>query len=433
MHRFVLGLFLLLLAVPALAPTAEAADDAIIRVGPGNKDLPLGLPKVKRASPDTDAIAEELWSVVHRDLELTGYFNIKDPSGYIERGKDVEPGTFDFADWRVIKIAGLAKLRVTRSGSSVFADVFVYDVNAGSKLIAKRFRGTADQARYLGHRIADTILLALTGEKGFFGTRIAAVGSRSGVKEIYVMDIDGHGVRSVTRNGSINLSPAWSPDGSAIAWTSYKRENPDLYIKQLASGRTRVLSSLPGINTGAAFSPDGKKVALTRSKNGDSDIYVIDAATGRDLKRITTGGGIDVAPSWSPDGTKLVFSSERSGGSQVFVHEIASGSTRRISRFGAFNFDPVWSPDGKRIAYTGRDDGAFDIFVVNVETGNTKRITEAQGDNEDPTWAPNSQYLLFSSTRGGRSNIWLSTADGRHQVAITSSGGWTQPSWSPAR
>jgi len=421
---------LLTSCVLLLGPSALAQDEptgpVLVRIGAGEKSWPLGLPYAQGSASQ----AREIWQVVHRDLDLTGNFKLLDPKATIDTG-GVSEGSFDFQDWRTLRASGLAKIKVDSVSGGLSAEVWIYDVNSGRKLAARRFNGRTGQERALGHAIAREILLALTGDAGFFGSKIAAVRHR-GNKEIVVFDIDGQGLVHVTRNGSINLSPAWSPDASRIAWTSYKRDNPDVYVKELASGRTRVLSASPGINIGAAFSPDGSKVALSRSKNGDADIYVLDARTGKVLERLTTGGGIDVGPSWSPDGSQIAFSSERSGGSQIFVMPSSGGPARRISRQGSFNTDPVWSPDGTQIAFVGRDPG-FDVFIADVESGRTTRVTQNMGDNEDPSWSPDGRYLVFSSTRSGTSEIWLATSNGRHQVQLTQGGGYSQPVWSPRR
>ena len=430
MHRAFFAALLAVFAAMTLLSTPAVAEEPsgpiLVTIGAGDKSWPLGLPYAQGNSSK----AREIWAVVERDLELTGNFKIIDPAATIDSG-GVAEGTFDFQDWRTLRASGLAKIAVNDGPSGMAAEVWIYDVNSGNKLAARRFNGRPGQERALGHAIAREILLALTGDAGFFGSKIAAVRHR-GNKEIVVFDIDGQGLVHVTRNGSINLSPSWSPTGGQIAWTSYKRDNPDVYVKELATGRTRVLSASPGINIGAAWSPDGNKVALSRSKNGDADIYVLDARTGKVLNRLTTGGGIDVGPAWSPDGSRIAFSSERSGGSQIFVMPATGGAAQRISRQGTFNTDPVWSPDGRHIAFVGRDP-RFDVFVANLDTGRTARITQNMGDNEDPSWSPDGRYLVFSSTRSGTSEIWLATSNGRHQVQLTNGGGYTRPVWSPRR
>lgn len=418
--------------------TQARAQGFVIEV-PGGNDVPMALPAPQTPSGDPGGLASEIYDTLYRDLELSGYFTIVDPDAYIEQGKGVEPGTFEFSDWSFLKVAVLVKTRVLPAGDTtcdpggqkVCADVFVYYVVSGDTLLKTRYRAEGKSARHLGHRVANAVVLAVTGRKGFFGAQIAAVGSQGGNKEIYVMDIDGKGVMPVTRNGSINLSPAWSPDGRSLAWTSYKKSNPDLYVKDLVSGRTRVLSNHKGINTSPAYHPGGTKLALARSEDGDSDIYLVDQKTGNQLERITKGGGIDVSPNFSADGSKIAFASERSGGSQIYMTELGSGDTSRITFVGDFNTDPVISPNGDKLAFVGRSEGGFDVFVAEIGGRNVMRITQDMGDNEDPAWSPDGMYLVFSSTRNGRSEIWLSTADGRHQLPVTRSGGWTQPTWSP--
>jgi TolB protein len=419
------------IALLALLLSFSVLRDALaagITVGPGSKDFPLALPKPAA----TDPSAAKIWEVVRRDLDMSGYFRLLDPDATIDPG-GVEPGTFKIEDWRVLKAAALAKTRMSPSNEALRAEVWVYDVGSGEKIDARVFVGRNTDERYLGHKIADAILVALTGQPGLFGTRLTAVGNRTGKKEIYVMDLDGQGVIPVTANGSINLSPGWSPKGDRLVWTSYKLGNPDLFVKDLARGTTRTLSSRSGLNTGGAFSPDGSKVALTRSEAGDSDIWVIDAYTGADIQRVTKGGGIDVSPAWSPDGKSIAFASERSGGSQIYVQNLATGEARRVSFDGSMNTDPMFSPDGSKIAFVSRS-GNFDVFVVGVDGRSPVRITQDQGDNEDPSWSPDGRYLAFSSTRGGKTRIWMSSADGRNQACITpDSSGWTQPSWGPSR
>lgn len=430
-------LFLCAFATSASAQSGSEGLDrpgAIITVH-GAQEIELAVPQPYTPAGETTA-SKTIHETALRNLTLTGYFKVQDPRSYLEQNAGVEPGEFQFDDWTKIGTAALAKIRTLPpshpdcdpGSTNMCADVYVYYAVTGEKLAAKRFRADPSQARMLGQKIAGVVLEAVTGDRGFFTSHIAAVSNRTGNKEVYVLGVDGGGVAAVTRNGSINLSPAWSPDGRSLAWTSYKRGNPDMYIKDLVTGSTRVVSNQPGINAAPAWSPDGNTLALTRSTGGDADIYLINAQTGAEIRRITTGGGIDVAPSFSPDGTMITYSSERSGGSQIYVSEVATGvSTRVTNRAGWFS-DPVFSPDGTQLAFVGRD-GNFDILVANTDGTGMTRITQGEGDNEDPSWSPDGRYLLFTSTRRGRSEIWLATANGRHEAPVTHSGGWTQPTW----
>jgi TolB protein len=430
---------LLLLAALVLAVWApgRARAQAIIVDVPGSANVPLALPLPVQPAGATPA-AQEVWDAVFKDLKMSGFFQMQDPAGYVEKGKGAQPGEFEFESWTLIKTAVLVKTRVLPpstecdpSGSKMCADLYVYYVPTKQTLAQQRFRGTVQAPRALGHAIANKVIEAVTGNPGIFGTRLAAVSNRTGNKEIYVVGLDGAGAEAVTKNGAINLSPAWSPDGLSMAYTSYKKSNPDLYVKDLATGATRTVSSVRGVNTSADFSPNGKTIALARTIDGDSDIFLIDAMSGQQIRRMTTGGGIDVSPDFTPDGSAIVFASERSGGCQIYSMPVLGGNATRLSFAGDFNVDPVISPDGKRIAYVGRSQGGFDIYVASIDGQRTLRITQDAGDNEDPTWSPDGRYLVFSSTRTGKSELWISTADGRHQTKITEGGGWTQPTWAP--
>jgi TolB protein len=430
---------LFLLVASCLLARGAAAQTIVIDVRPGAGDVPLALPMPVLPAAGAEAIANEVWDAVWTDLNMSGYFEMQDPKGYVEKGKGVEPGQFDYETWKLIKTVVLVKIRVwpkghatcDSTGAKVCADAYIYHVPSGAKLASKRFRAEPTAVRYLGHAIANKVIEATTGSPGIFGTRLAAVGAKTGNKEIYVIGLDGQGVEPVTRNGAINLSPGWAPDGRSIAYTSYKKANPDIYVKDLAAGRTRTISNVKGVNTSPEFSPDGTIMALARSVEGESEIFLVDARSGSQIRQLTTGGGIDVSPDFFPDGKTIAFASERGGGSQVYTIPATGGNATRVSFVGDFNIDPVISPDGKKVAFVGRSEGGFDIYVADVNGRNSVRLTQDMGDNEDPTWSPDSKYVVFSSTRTGRSELWISTADGRAQTRITNSGGWTQPSWAP--
>ncbi len=424
---------LVLVGLFAVSPVNDAVAAGFYVQVPGAREVQLALPKPATPMGDTDGKADEIWSTIDNDLRQSGYFTLVDPEAAIDGG-GVEPGSFTMDSWAKLKVGVVVKTRVLPTGQcgtpdDLCADAWVYYVVDGSTLSAKRYRGPARSARYLGHDIANDVVEAVTGQRSSFGARLAAVGKKSGNKEIFLLDTDGKGVAPVTRNGSINLSPATSPDGRYVAWTSYRKGNPDLYVKDMVSGRSRVLSNAQGINTSPAFSPDGTRVAMARSTGGNSDIYILDAKTGKQLSQVTNEPGIEVSPHYSPDGTKLAYASEASGGSQVYVKDLSTGRATRITHQGDFNGDPVFSPDGTKIAFVGRDKGGFDVFVVNIDGKGLIRITQGMGDNEDPVWSPDGRYLVFSSTRNGTSQLWMSTADGRHQSPVTTSGSWTQPTF----
>lgn len=393
----------------------------------GDRAIPIALPSPRGSSGQ----AAEYYTVLKRDLELSGWFRVIDAAATLEpKTAGLRPGEFDFADWRPLGAAVLAKTGATTTDGKLRTEVWVYGVAGGEQLGAKAFSADPAQTRRLAHRAADLIIELVTGQKSFFDTKFAFVGTFSGNKEIYTADADGQGRRQVTKNGSINLKPRWNRNGSALAFTSYTNGNPDLYVSDFAAGAIRRVSSRSGINTGGAFSPLGDMLALTLSVGGDSEIFTIDPIAGREIARLTRSPGIDVSPAWSPDGAQVAFVSERSGGPQIYAMNADGSGARRVTFSGAHNTDPAWSPLGDRIAFVGRD-GGFNVFTVGADGSGMDRITQGQGDNEDPCWSPDGDYLAFSSTREGGSHIWIASADGRHQVkATTGKGGYTNPHWS---
>ncbi len=427
-----------LLLTAGLVSTALAEDEepeitvesGVIEIrAPGGRDLPIAVPKPKGSS----AAVDEIWGVVRADLDRSGYFEVIDPDAYVEpTSAGIRLGEFNFLDWELPDPVVLAKTGLGESSDTVTAELWVYDVPARRKLGARRFTAGTGSARYVGHRISDEIIRLVTGELGINTTKFAASHNATGNKEVTLVDVDGHNVTPITRNGSINLQPAWNAGGDRIAYTSYRSGNPDLYVADLKNGKVNRISSRSGVNMGAAWNPLGGSLVLTRSSGGTggTDLFSIDPDTGRQLFRLTQAPGIDVSASFSPDGQWIAFASERSGGVQIYVMSATGGDARRVTFQGSHNTDPAWSPRGDSIAFVGRD-GHFDVFTVHPEGKSMTRVTQDQGGNEDPCWSPDGRYLAFSSSRGGASDIWMATADGRHQVQVTRGGGWTNPAWSP--
>ncbi len=427
-------LLLPLLVFPLLAPGPVAPPGEIkrkVRIvvsEPGENKIPIALPAPSGSEPEEKAFHD----ILVRDLTLSGWFEVISSDAYIEPdGAGLQPGQFKYEDWEVPGAAALAKTGLARKGSALRSEVWVYDVAGRRKIGAKAFSAEPKALRTLAHKTANEIIVRITGEQGLFNTRFAAV-KKAGNKEIVLVDFDGHGLTPITRNGSINIQPAWSPSGSKLAFTSYVAGNPDLFIADLSRGKIERKSSRSGINTGASWSPDGGRLALTLSPSGDPEIYVIDAATGKQSQRLTNQSGIEVAPAWSPDGRQIAFASERSGGAQIYVMGADGSGARRVTYAGDHNTDPAWSPDGRSLAYVSRSDN-FDILVIRADgSGRPQRITQDSGNNEDPTWSPDGRYIAFTSNRSGGTHIWMSTLDGAHQVQLTTGrGGYSNPTWSP--
>jgi TolB protein len=384
------------------------------------------------------ALGKVVTEVQTFNLGVSSWFRVLDPRSFLADLKAEGSGIVP-QRWKDVGAFGVVKTRVLTSGDAVTIEFKLYEVEKGARPVLEReYRGTRGDVRKLVHRWSNDVVRHFTGEDGFFGSRITFVSRQKGNRQVMVMDFDGHGVRRASNNSSINILPAFSPDGAWIAFTSYMRNNPDLYVTPTGGGRARRVTSFPGMNTGATWSPDGSQLALTLSRDGNPEIYVVRAKNGSIVRRLTNNRYIDTSPAWSPDGREIAFVSDREGGPQIFVMNADGSNVRRIPSVSNHNQTPAWCPRrGTRLlAYTARDDvsGNYDIVTVDLDTRKMTRITQKQGYNEEPTWAPNCRVIAFSSTRKGQTGIWLANADGTgEQRQIHRGTGVTSPDWGPVK
>ena len=443
---FGVALLTLLLPVGAVAqeadesePTPAPADEAdrvgsfITIVGGADSALPLALPPFKGVEGSDAAQGDVLHAVVQRDLELSGYFDLLSPDAFLEPiSAGVPLGEFSFDHWRLPGAVALVKAEYAEIDGQLQVNLHVYNVDAGQEILNRTVTWRAESPRSVGHQVANAIIEALTGERGVFHTRIVAVANYGQGKEVYVFDYDGQNREPVSRNGSINLSPAWSANGAKISYTSYRDNNPDLWVTDLRTGRHQKISSWPGINAGAEWAPGGTELALTLSKDGDSDIYALQP-DGSIIRKLTRNYGIDVSPTYSPDGETICFVSSRNGSPQLFLMDRDGSNVRRLTHRGGHNVAPSYSPDGRKIAFAGRDEGRFDVFVMNSDGTGLRRLTQTAHDDEDPTWSPDGNHILFTSAREGRGKqLYIMTADGSNQTRITDgNGSYSNPQWGP--
>jgi len=306
----------------------------------------------------------------------------------------------------------------------------VYIVARGdAAVLSKTYR--ANDVRDAVHEFANDIVQSFTGKRGVFGSRIAFALTGHGPHEIATVDVDGGRMATVTKMGSDSLLPAVSPGGAEIAFTSYLRNNPDLWIVAAGGGRARRVSKQPGLNTGASWSPDARSLVLTLSHEGNSELYRINAEDGRIQARLTNNPAIDSSPTYSPDGSQIAFVSNRQGSPQIFVMPASGGTPKRVTFQGKYNQTPRYSPrtDKPQIAFTGRDErGVFDIFILDVKSGHVDRLTQGKGSNLDPAWSPDGRLVAYVSSRGV---IYVSNPETRHEVQVWR-GSAASPSWGPA-
>jgi TolB protein len=426
------------LAVPGLWPVtpppaarAQAVDVFLNVTGGGARKLNIAIPEfVVTTGADPGGGGKLLASVAGADLTFSGLFSVVAATGAIPANNPEALAQ----SWKEFAAAGahagVHGLLAVR-GERAEVEMRLYDLTSPDhRLIgAKKFELPVAQLRRLGHKVADEVVLQFTGEPGVADTKIAYVVGPLGSKEIVIADYDGAGITPVTRNGSINLMPVWSPDARSLAYTSFKQGYPDLYRAFPFERRPdQTLAAFVGINSSPAFSPDGKSLAMTLSKDGNPEIYVLTLASGT-MRRLTRHAGIDTEPTWSPDGRQIAFISDRSGTPHVYVMDDQGTNVRQITS-GGFHTQPRWSPRGDTLTYTQRA-GAHDIWLVDVDGSNPRRVTSG-GDNQGSTWAPSGRHLAFQSNRLGRWQIFAALADGTGAIPITRGGTEsTSPSWSP--
>ena len=423
----------LLIGPWSLPPLLAQGVDVYLNVtGGGTRKLNIAVPEFTVVSgTDTQGTGKQLATITGADLTFSGLFSVVAATGAIPVNN---PAALQ-QSWKEFAAAGAhAALHalLTIRPDRLDGEMRLYDLTTPEHrlITTKKFDVPGVQGRRLAHKIADEVVLQFTGEPGVADTKIAYVSGPRGAKEIVVADYDGASPVPLTRNGSINLTPVWSPDARSLAYTSYKQGYPDLYRAFPFERRPeQTLAAFVGINTAPSFSPDGKSIAMTLSKDGNPEVYVLTLATGT-MRRLTRHAGIDTEPTWAPTGRQLAFISDRTGSPNLYVMDAEGTSVRQLTS-GGFHTQPRWSPKGDVIAYTARQ-GIHDIWLINVDGSNPRRLTGGAGDNQGSTWAPSGRHLAFQSNRNGRWQIMAMLVDGSAQAVITTGAAEaTSPSWSP--
>lgn len=437
----VIGGLVAAMPAPALAQDGEAGR-RWIRITEGViEPLPLALPAFVAETDATAQVARDLTRLVAADLVGTGLFREIPESAHIGR-----IGSFDapvqFADWRAINAQALVVGAVTRQGFGRINVRFrLFDVVTGQQVgDGLQFTGSEAEWRRMGHKVADAVYARITGESGYFDSRVAFI-AESGpkdrrVKRLAIMDYDGANVEYLTDGRALVLAPRFSPDGRQLLFTSYDSGVPRITLIDVNGQRARSLAAQPGsMSFAPRFAPDGRTVVFSLTQGGNTDIYSMETS-GRGLVRLTSTPAIETAPSFSPDGTRIVFESDRSGTQQLYIMPAEGGEAQRISSGRGRYATPVWSPRGDLIAFTKQLDGRFHIGVMRTD-GSEERLLTASFLDEGPTWSPNGRVLMFTrETPGaqGRAALYSVEIGGRtppRPVALSSPA--SDPAWSPLR
>lgn len=382
-----------------------------------------------------DGIGTQISEVIENNLRRSGLFAPIDKGAFIEKvsNPDASPR---FEDWKVINAQALVTGRVTDEGGRLKAEFRLWDTFVGEQMAGEQFFTTRENWRRVAHIISDAIYERLTGEKGYFDTRIVFVnesGPRNNrTKKLAIMDQDGANVRNLTNGNDIVLTPRFSPSRQEITYMDFAGGQPKVYLLQLETGQRELVGDFPGMTFSPRFSPDGSKVVMSlQQDDGNANIYSMDLGS-RNTTRLTNSASIDTSPSYAPDGGRVVFESDRGGRQQLYVMGAGGGNATRIS-FGNGSYStPVWSPRGDLIAFTKQSGGQFSIGVMRPD-GSGERILTTGFHNEGPTWAPNGRVLMFFRQGSGSAGPALYSIDltGRNEQRIPTPNFGSDPAWSP--
>lgn len=387
-----------------------------------DKKFPIAVPSfVKENGRSAGGTARKLADLIRKDLRLAGLFQVLDDSRLPHKDEDVKK--INFKKWKAIDVQALVKGVEVKGDSGKTIEIRLYDARAGEMLMGKRYVINGKNYIDAAHRFVDSLMKALTGVRGPFESRIAASCGKSFKHKILTFEMDGER-RGGMGSGKHNISPAWSPDGKRLAYTSFTSKFPEVYVTS-GRGSQRVTNYLSTTIT-PVWSPDGNSLIVASAKSGDTELYKVNLR-GRILKRLTRVPNIDFNASVSPDG-RMVFASERAGNLHLFSGTVNGGGAVRLTFVGYQNDQPDWSPDGSKIVFTSRDKGAFDIFVMDSDGSNILRLTRDEGNNESPAWSPDSRYIVYASSMNG---LMIMKEDGTNQFTIPKSGGCVNPDWGP--
>lgn len=335
--------------------------------------------------------------------------------------------------WFVQGAPGQAELALTGNASQGGAQAIVYNRATRQQVYGKKYPLSPQEARRTAHRVADEIIEAVTGRKGFWSGKIALVGTRTGKKELYLMDVDGQGLQQLTHDNSVSLAPNWGPGGRQLVYTSYLKGFPDIFLIEIASGARKRVAYFSGLNTGGAISPNGREMAMVLSKDGNPELYVRDLQSGALTRLTQTQRAAEASPAWSPDGRQLVYVSDQSGAPQLYIIGRNGGAPRRLTSRGSQNVAPDWGANNV-IAYASLFGGRWNISITDPSGAEPRQITAPDADYEDPSWGPDGRHLVAGRAVRYASKVVLLDTMGDTPITLTEyPGDWTSPAWAPGQ
>src|SRR5215204_2311406 len=423
-------------AAGALTGLASLPAGAVLKldVTQGNiQPMTIALPDFTGVGLPDPATARGVTQIIAANLQRSGLFAPVDQAAYLEKISNIDT-TPRFADWRQINAQALVTGRLSRLQDGRLGGEFrLWDVFAGQYLDGKQYQTPFDNWRRVAHIISDAIYERLTGDKGYFDTRIVFIDETGPkerrIKRLAIMDQDGANVRYLTRGDDLVLTPRFSPSTQEITYMSYGQGDPRVFLLNIETGQREIVGNFPGMTFSPRFSPTGQQVIMSLQQGPNSNIFVLDLQSKR-TTRLTDTAAIDTAPSYAPDGGRICFESDRGGRQQIYVMGANGGEAKRIS-FGEGSYStPVWSPRGDFIAFTKQGGGQFSIGIMKPD-GSGERLLTSGYHNEGPTFAPNGRVLMFFRDQGAGPALYSIDVTGRNEQKIPTPAFASDPAWSP--